>query len=839
MPKQLTPAVRPRHYKLQYSIDFSSCTFTGSVETELIINGSQQIIRQHCKNLTISTCEVTGPAGTLLPVSFSLTDDELLISGTSSFTEGTYLVRTGFSGMLSEGLSGLYRSSYSDDSGNTAYLVTTQFEAPYARQAFPCFDEPQFKATFALSMNIPAAMTGISNMPAISEQTENGRKKLVFDTTPPMSTYLLYFGAGMFDCIEEKRGERTIRVYGVNGKSRQGAYALSFAADTLEFYERYTGIPYPLPKLDLIAIPDFAAGAMENWGAVTFREVLLYVDERETSLAARKRVAEVVAHELWHQWSGNLVTMQWWNDLWLNEAFATYNAFRAVAHFHPDWHIWDDFLESETGRAFDMDMLNSTHPIAVTVETPNEIEESFDAISYGKGGSVLCMIEQYIGEEAFRKGVSAYLSEFAYKNAVAKDLWNTLEVHSGKPVKEMLISWITTPGFPLLFVRRENDRVAVQQKRFSGKTSSDESRWPIPLTWLEGTSTSSTLFDSRERLISTTSPIVKFNAAQTGFYRTLYQAELYPEFYQSILEKHFSAHDRYGILDDLWAGVLAGYAGLSELQELMNAYRNEDRLFVLENIAAICGRIALYLMLPENGKNLFSKFKVPFAVQLNRLGWSSTPTDTPEKKQLRALAISFMISAGDEEVIKEARMLIDAYLQGGSLDPDLRNACLCTTSLEPENDTFEKIKAAYEARDGVEEKIALLSAMAHLNDTRQLEAFLQYTLSDRVRRQDLRTVFSRISSNPLSSQLFFSWVRSHWAQLDPLRESYFVFMNLLQAVILTAVDMRMLSEIRTFLERHTEGYINTRANTFEKAELHLRFREREEGSSAKQINSVP
>lgn len=827
MPKQLTTAVRPSHYKLHFGIDFDSFTFSGSVVTHLTITEPQRILRQHCENLTITTCELNGPDGISPPVSYSLTKDEMHITGEAPFAPGEYRVRIDFSGVLSDNLSGLYRSSYTDTSGNSAYLATTQFEAPYARQAFPCFDEPQFKAMFTLSMDIPAEMTGISNMPITGETVNGNRKTVLFDTTPPMSTYLLYLGAGVFDYIEEKRGQRIIRVYGVNGKSEQGAYALTFAADSLEFFEEYTGVPYPLPKLDLIAIPDFAAGAMENWGAVTFREVLLFVDEKETSLAAKKRVAEVIAHELWHQWSGNLVTMRWWDDLWLNEAFATYNAYRAVDHFHPDWHIWEDFLGSETGRAFDMDMLSSTHPIAVTVKTPNEIEEVFDAISYGKGGSVLCMIEHYIGEEPFRKGVGAYLEKFAFKNAVAKDLWDTLEAYSGKPVRDILVAWITTAGFPLLKARQEGTTVTLRQQRFSAKTDDDSALWPIPLTWAEGDSVATALMKTPEQVITSNSSPVKFNLGQTGFYRILYSAEMNAGFRDAIVRKQLPVHDRYGILDDLWSGVLAGHGDLSALLDFMVAYRNEGRLFVLDEINTICGRIALYLNLPDNGEKLFSRFKAPFSTELEKLGWAPASADTPEERQLRALAISFLISAGATEVVKEARLRADAYLEGDSLDPDLRNACLRSIATTAESDSFEQVRNAFESRNGAEEKIALLSTMAGFNDSRLLETSLDYALSDAVRRQDLRTVFARVGHNPISSGIFFEWVRANWGKLSHLKASYFVFMGLLQTVIISAPDAATLDSVRKFLEEHTDGFENTKANAFEKAHIYLQFRDRE------------
>jgi tricorn protease interacting factor F2/3 len=828
MPDQLSAAVRPQHYNVHYSIDFTTFTFKGTVETSLNVTETQAVLRLHCEALTIHTCAVTCN-NTECPLSPTLSDNELHLIGKQPFVPGTYLLHISFSGALTDDLSGLYRSSFTDASGAAVYLATTQFEAPYARKALPCFDEPQFKATFAVSMEIPAAMTGISNMPAVSEQITGNRKTITFATTPPMATYLLYLGAGRFDYIEEKRGNRTVRVYGVNGKSRQGAFALTLAADTLDFFEQYTGVPYPLPKLDLIAIPDFAAGAMENWGAVTFREVLLYADEQETSLSAKKRIAEVVAHELWHQWSGNLVTMQWWDDLWLNEAFATYIAYHAVDHFFPEWNIRDDFTGSETARAFDMDMLSSTHPVAVTVETPNQIEEIFDGISYGKGGSILCMLEHYIGEEAFRIGVSAYLKAFAYKNATARDLWDTLEKYSGKPVKEMLVQWITRPGFPLLSVTSSRGKYLLRQQRFSAGTPDTDAPWPIPLTWYDGNGSKTHMMDTRELEIEASTSVIKFNCRQTGFYRTLYQTDMYPRFHDALLQKKFTAHDRWGLINDLWAGVLAGYAGLPVLLNLMDACVNEDRLFVLEEMYALCNLTALHLHLPDGGKDLYLRYKRPFAAQLEKLGWQPLPSDTPEEKQLRSLAIGFLIAAGDATVCNAALSRAEAYMAGEAVDPDIRNVCLDAVAATNDDAQFAAAKNVYESKTGAEEKLALLGTLAGFKNGRLLESFLDYSLTDAVRRQNLRGVFSRVAKNPCASGLFFAWSRSNREKLFALSESYFVFMGFLQTLIATAPDKAVLVEIRNFLEKHTTGFEKTKANAFETAALYLRFREREQG----------
>jgi tricorn protease interacting factor F2/3 len=826
MPERLSQTVLPEKYNLNFDVNFEHFLFIGRAEIRVVIQEVTSVLRLHCEELQITEISLC-QENESFQIAFDLVEGELHIKSDTPLVPGNYSLNVGFSGKLNDNLSGFYRSRYIDNNGREAYLATTQFEAPYARKAFPCFDEPAFKASFKVSLSIPVHMTGISNMPVESESIANGRKVIDFVPTPPMSTYLLYMGAGDFDFIEQIRDGRTIRVYGVNGKSKQGTFALQFTADALHFFEQYTNVSYPLPKLDLLAIPDFAAGAMENWGAITFREVLLYVDENTTSLAIKKRVAEVIAHELWHQWSGNLVTMKWWDDLWLNEAFATYQAYKAVDKYFPQWHILDDFIDGDTRAAFDMDMLSTTHPIAVPVHTANEIEEIFDDISYGKGGSVLRMIEGYIGEEAFRMGVSAYLQKFAYQNAIAEDLWETLEQHSGLPIKELLISWITKPGFPLLTASRKNSSIHLSQQLFTTRKDVSPTPWPIPLTWISQDASDERLFDTKECDLSVTSKFLKFNKSQTGFYRTHYDKQMYTELCQAVKNRQFHEYDRWGILNDLWACVFAGHAALSDLLEIMDWYDTEDHLFVLREISSQCSEINQLLRFSDHGQSLFNRYRTPFAHTLENLGWQSTGLEAPNLKQLRSMTIEFLIHAGDEKVKQKALTKALAYLENGPLEPDLRTSCLRAVSDEGSSQLFNKVKKAYEEKTTIEEKLSLLGILSQFTDPSLLTNYLDYSLTDKVRRQDLRTVFSRTSHNPSCPELFFDWVRKNWGTLRELKNSHFVYMGLLQTLITTTPDENSLNSIRDFLSKNSEGYEKTKANALERAELYIAFRKRE------------
>ncbi len=830
MHTRLSTTVVPTTSKLHFRLDFEDFRFDGSEMTEIDVTGQTREIRLHCEDLEIKTLALLRDDSSIT-VSHTCRNGELHILADKPLSPGSYTFRCEFSGVLGDDLSGLYRSRYVDADGREAWLVTSQFEAPYARKAFPCFDEPGFKAAFALSMDIPSDMIGISNMPAESETVEGGRKTITFARTPLMSTYLLYLGAGHFDYIETRRGARTVRVYGVNEQSSRGRFACDVAADTLAFFEEYSGVPYPLPKLDLLAIPDFAAGAMENWGAVTFREVLLYADKETTSLAVRKRIAEVVAHELWHQWSGNLVTMEWWDDLWLNEAFATYIAFKAVDHFFPQWHIWEDFIEADTARAFAMDMLHSTHPIAVPVHTPNEVEEIFDSISYGKGASVLRMIESFIGEEAFRSGVGAYLTAHAYGNTKAEDLWQALERHSSEPLREMLVAWITKPGFPLIKVEAAGKRVRISQERFAAAPNRcDGDTWPIPLTWSDENGKHAALFDRDHRELVVDSGVVRLNAGHAGFYRVLYSAELYGPLGEAVKAGGLDRMERWGLVSDLWACVFAGHGSLADLVGVLEAFEGEKAVFVLRAIESICAEISRYLRLPDNGQGLFRRFETPFARAYERLGLRAAREESIQDRELRPLALTFRIRAGDEKTIRETRAVAEAYLKGSSVDPDIRKACLAAMTENGGRGEFDALRRAYESASVIEEKLAFLSALGGFDDKELLREYLDYSLGEAVRRQDLRSVFARAAANPAAPSVFGNWARDNWDRLYPLRHSHFVYMGLIQTFISSAPDREALAEAKKFLETHSEGFEKTRTNALEKAGLVLAFREREKDS---------
>jgi len=490
--------VIPINYQLTFEPDLKKFTFAGTESILVHCKKSTSTITMNCAELKIKSCQVKS-AGKLIKSTPKINEkkEELQIKlGTK--IKGKSTIHLEFQGILNDRLLGFYRSQYKQG-GKTKYLATTQFEAADARRAFPCWDEPEAKATFEISIITDNKFTAISNMPVKSKK-KVGRKTLYkFGKTPVVSTYLIYLGVGEFEYLTGKTGKIQIRVITTKGNKSKGKFSLELGKKLLTSYEKYFGIKYPLPKLDLIAIPDFAAGAMENWGAITFRETILLYDPKTSSTKTKQFIAEVISHEIAHMWFGNLVTMKWWNDLWLNESFATFMATKFVDKFYPEWNLWDQFIEDAMNVAMGLDSLKTTHPIDVKVNSPAEIREIFDAISYDKGGCVLRMLENYVGETNFRAGLKKYLSSFKYDNATGQDLWDAIGKASKMPVSAMVNSWLKQPGFPQVDISQNNNTLTLKQSRFLMEPTKKTQKglWHIPITYGLGKETKTKLITKK------------------------------------------------------------------------------------------------------------------------------------------------------------------------------------------------------------------------------------------------------------------------------------------------------------------------------------------------------
>ncbi|MGC8546604.1 MAG: M1 family metallopeptidase [Thermoplasmata archaeon] len=482
-------------------------------------------------------------------------------------------IKIKFTGKISEkSLMGIHKSTY--DGG---YIVTTQMEPTGARSVFPCVDKPSAKAVFKLEVEVNDDLEVISNTPPETAERSEKSSFFSFKETPKMSTYLIYLGIGKFERIKEKYKGRELSVVTTPGKSQQGKFALELLKKIMDEYEKYYEIKYPLEKMDLIAVPQFGAGAMENWGAITFREIAILLNE-SVSFSFKKEIGKTLSHEMAHQWFGNLVTMDWWDDLWLNESFATFVGNKILDSLERNWHLWEEFLVESTLPSMKKDSLLNTHPIRVPVRDPAEIAEIFDSISYGKGASVLRMIEHFIGEEKFRKGVIEYLKKHSYGNAKGEDLWNSLSVSGGLNIDRIMKTWLEKEGHPYLEVKRENEHIKIVQHRFSYLDNHDNFIWSVPIFYEKNEKEENILMDSREIYLPYSDKFI-INPRGIGYYRVLYSDEILKNLFTQNKGQEFKTR----LIDDSYAFLLASKINIKDFINFLN-YVKIDNNYLLVNI---------------------------------------------------------------------------------------------------------------------------------------------------------------------------------------------------------------------------------------------------------------
>ena len=618
--------ITPINYEIEFEPLFHNFTFNGTEIITINISKPTNLILLDAAELKIKKSHVIQGRKTITVTTSLDKKNEKLTIKLAKKIKGKVKLCIEFTGILNDRLLGFYKSQYKDQDGKTKYLATTQFEAADARRAFPCWDEPSVKSTFDVSLLVDKHLDAISNMPVSSKKTVDSKFLYEFQRTPIMSTYLLYLGVGEFEYLHGKLRDIKLRIVTTKGNKNKGKLSLQFTKQFLAEYEKYFGIKYPLPKLDMIAIPDFAAGAMENWGAITFREAILLYDPKTSSTKTKQYIAEVISHELAHQWFGNLVTMKWWNDLWLNESFATFMATKIVDKFYPEWDLWNQFLEDAMLQAMSLDALKNSHPINVDVKHPEQIREIFDVISYDKGGCVLRMLENYVGVENFRKGLKHYLTKYRYSNAEGQDLWRSIGSIAHKPVKPMMKTWIDKVGYPIVTAQRENSHVMLSQKRFLADGSkSSKTEWVIPIMIDEGNHQNSILLKSRNRkapLKNTDSNFI-INSGRYGFYRVEYDTHTLANLSLLVDEKILNHVDRWSLQNDLFSQCVTGVKQLQEYLDFTTSYHDEDDYITLLNVAH-----HLYYLYNLTINEKFSDEIRVYALQFlgnifDHLGWDS------------------------------------------------------------------------------------------------------------------------------------------------------------------------------------------------------------------------
>ena len=673
-------------------------------------------------------------------------------------------------GTLNDRLLGFYRSQYKDKSGKRKYLATTQFEAADARRAFPCWDEPAVKATFDVSLIIDKELSAISNMPQKTTK-KSGTKTLVeFERTPVMSTYLLYLGVGDFEFLETKLRNIKIRVVTTRGKKSKAKLSLDLTKKFLAEYEKYFGIKYPLPKLDMLAIPDFAAGAMENWGAITFRETILLYDPKTSSTRTKQYIAEVISHEIAHQWFGNLVTMKWWNDLWLNESFATFMATKIVDRFYPEWDYWDQFLDDAMNTAMSLDSLKTSHPIDVNVNHPSEIREIFDSISYDKGGCILRMLEHFVGEKNFQKGLQKYLTKHQYDNAQGSDLWNAIGQVSKQPIDKMMKTWINQVGFPLLEVKRNTSTLTLKQSRFllEGDKNPSKKTWSIPLVIEEGNQRMKKLMTKKSEKIHLKNKDRNFiiNSGRTGFYRIQYDKETLENLSLLIEEKILDHVDRWSLQNDYFVQAVSGKKNIQEYLDFTSAYYDEDNY--ISSLSLAHNLYSLYILArKEKFSDELRQYAINFlGIIFDRLGWDKKKNEPHTDSLLRSFAIVGMGKLGDKQINSEAEIRFKKYLKDkNSLSADLQEAVFSLAAWNGNEKLHTKFVTLFKKASSQEEKLRFLGAMCSFRQKKLLLKTLQFTLGPDVRSQNIQLPIMRINSNIYGKEFMWSWLKNNWKKI--------------------------------------------------------------------------
>ena len=645
----------------------------------------------------------------------------------------------------------------------------------------PCVDNPDAKAEFKIAVKIDKDLDAISNMPVESVAPDGERKLVTFQKTPRMSTYLLYLGVGKFEERTEKLGKTEVIVATTPGKVKLCEFSQEESKKAIDFFESYYAIPYELPKIHLIAVPEFAMGAMENWGAITFRESALLIDAN-SSTRTRKRVAEIVDHELAHQWFGNLVTMKWWDDIWLNESFATFMASKVVNSLHPDWRIWEDFMRNETAGAMERDCLKRTHPIQVPVKSPDEIEQIFDEISYGKGASILRMIEAFIGEDAFQKGVRQYLSKYAYSNATGNDLWNALEAASNKRVQKIMSGWILQPGYPMLTAEVKDWKLVLRQERFLISGSSEEGIWPIPVTLEINGQPKNILMDSREKIIETNAlKSLKINLDRTGFYLVRYVG------CEDLLwNSTLSPIDKWGMVFDAFAFLQSGKMTFPDYMSLLKRFTTGVEYLPIHEISAQLS--FLYTI----ARSRIADFSRTF----HRSQLDILRDKTDENGMILREAVASRLTLVDDTYSSELATKFKDY---DKVPPDMKQAV--TLAYARSTEDYDGLLASYRKSTSDEDRIRILTAMTAFRNESLVNQTLDFTMTKEVKRQDTRSILVIATGNPDAKDVTWKWVEKNIENLHKRYESTGVLSGTFLAII-PILGIGRVEEVKAFFTQH-------------------------------------
>jgi puromycin-sensitive aminopeptidase len=792
MPDHRLPRdVLPRHYDLEMRPDLEGGTFSGSVSIHVeVIHGASRIVLNSV-GLSVGRATITDSTGPRrLDVEADVDNERIALSPEGGTRSGTAIIELDFTGSFDDRLRGLYRSTLTNSDGTTDSIATTQFQSTDARRAFPCFDEPDMKATFAISLVAPEGLLAISNGAELSRAPlGDGTDRVVFEETIPLSTYLVAFVVGPLEATDPVDVDGTpVRVIHPPGKGHLTSFALEVAAHSLRWFQEWYDIDVPGGKVDLVALPDFAFGAMENLGCITFREILLLVDPGSATQAELERVAAVLSHELAHLWFGDLVTMEWWNGIWLNEAFATFMEMKAVESYRPDWNVWTGF-GSARSAALDVDSLASTRPIEYPVVTPADAEGMFDLLTYEKGAAVVRMLEQYLGAEAFRDGVRHYLKAHLYGNTRNEDLWDALEETTGEPVRSLMDGWIFTGGHPLLKGSVDGRELTLAQKPFRYDGVDNGTRWTIPVHVRTSNGSQRALLPpAGEVTVQLDGDLLTLNADASGFHRSDPPATCDPGL--------LSAAERAAVLDDTWALVLAGATDPHQFHATAARFVDDPDLGVWQAIVRALSTIdlvapSLHMESADAAGDLLTD-------PLSRLGWTPGADEDGRTRQLRGLVLSAAGTlADDAPVIAEAR---SRWVDNRPDDPAVAAAVVAVVAAHGDEEAFNECRRRFLDADNAQDEQRHLFALAGFPGRTQVGELLEMVLTGGIRSQDAPFLIRQALHHRHHRGLVWQVLTGNWGDLTTRLPSNSIA-RMLEGVR-ALVDPDLSPGVEAFLDGH-------------------------------------
>lgn len=757
VPRLITQFI-PEHYNLSLALDRHGRSFEGTITITGEIPNDMPSFALHAKDLIIDSVTVNEKEA-----GFDLGEHDALIITAPNVTSGKHTVAVTYKGKITDAMHGLYPCYYEHD-GVKKELLATQFESHHAREVFPCIDEPEAKATFDVTLTTEKDTTVLGNMPIKTQKQTGNTLSTTFDTTPRMSTYLLAWVTGELQrkTTTTKNGVE-VNIWATPAQSASSLdFALDIASRTIDFFDEYFGTPYPLPKSDHVALPDFSSGAMENWGLITYREIALLADPKTTSVHMKHYIATVVAHELSHQWFGNLVTMQWWNNLWLNESFATLMEYIAVDALHPEWNVWMDFSTNESIVALRRDAIDGVQPVQTEVHHPDEISTLFDpAIVYAKGARLLRMLQHYVGHKDFQAGLKSYFADHAYKNTVANDLWTAIGKASGKDITSLMNTWIAQPGYPKVMVEQHDDTIHLAQERFFiGPHDSMDAHWPIPLNASD--TNAPKLFDTTTISFTTKSSTpLRLNVGDSAHFVTQYSTPLLQRHIESI--QQLTPLDRLQLLHEQSLLARSGDISSEALVPLIQAYTHETSESVWDIIALTLAELRKFIENDAEAEQKLRQLSATIArTQYERLGWHAKEREDEADTKLRATIIGMMIYGEDKEALDTALTLFKTA-PTEKLDAELR-AIIIGAAVRYSNDPtiIDTLLKLHEKTASSELQQDIASGLTSSRDAATIKRLLNRITDGAVRHQDVFRWFIWSIRNRYGRGVAWQWMQDNW-----------------------------------------------------------------------------